>query len=258
MFDRFTDVLLRHFILLMLAILALATVLLSAFPIAQAPGYHDFADVSHWHGFTGMGDILSNFPYALVSALPILQILRGPVQARELYYLAFFLATGTVAITSTAYHLDPQNFTVLPDRIIIIMSGIFLMGIAITPLLSHRQALSAMYIGALYGVLGLMWWYYTAEHGVESFGPYAFCQVFILLSVLLFAVIRVRRGLPAKYLFAAVGFYVLSKPLEAMDVQLYEALHHTLSGHTLKHLVIVPAVVMVHLHMLAERRADVT
>jgi hypothetical protein len=81
----------------------------------------------------------------------------------------------------------------------------------------------------LAGVASVLYWRAT-----DDLRPYALVQFLPVLLIPLVLLLYPKPGRGAVWL--ALGCYVLAKGLEQFDGQVYEALGHAISGHSLKHL----------------------
>jgi hypothetical protein len=103
------------------------------------------------------------------------------------------------------------------------------------------------------GLLSLLYWQYTEQHGRGDLRFYAFVQFYpvILLPVVLW-LFPDYRYVPSRYIAWVFAWYGLSKVLEHFDARVFELLGYTISGHTLKHLAAAASAFVV-LRMLSSR-----
>lgn len=240
-------------LLLVAAVLALAL----HGPIAQWSDYHRFADVRGFSGLPNALDVLSNAAFAAVALwgwATLAPRRRAPGLAHGWPGWALFLAALLlISIGSTWYHLAPDNFRLLFDRLPIALACAALLAAAYadTHRCAHGLALAAAL--GLFGVAAVPWWYATELRGAGDLRPYALLQVAPLVLVPLWqAIQRAPRGERVAFA-AAVACFVLAKVAELYDRPLLDLLG-VLSGHTLKHLLAAAAAAFVV--VAARRRAD--
>ena len=104
----------------------------------------------------------------------------------------------------------------------------------------------------LIGAGSVVWWWHTETVGAGDLRFYAAVQVYavLVLPVLLLLPPRYTRGWDFVVVF---GLYVFAKIFESADRQIFAMDHHTISGHTLKHLAAGAAGFWI-LRMLKKRR----
>lgn len=226
-------------------------------PIAQWADYHRFADARPLFGMPNALDVLSNAAFAAVALCGWVTLAprrQSPGLAHGWPGWTLFLAAMVLtAIGSTWYHLAPDDFRLLLDRLPIALACAALLAAVFsdTHRFPHGLALTAGL--ALFGVGTVLWWYATELRGAGDLRPYALLQVAPLVLVPLWqAIERAPRGERVAFA-AAIGCFVLAKLAEVYDREVLEALG-LLSGHTLKHLLAAGAGALVVAG--ARRRAD--
>jgi hypothetical protein len=216
-----------------------AAVLLPRIP--QPQSYHDFADQRAWLGIPNFGDVASNLLFALGGAWGLVFLLRRSEQPRFVdprerwAYLMVFLGLLLTAIGSSFYHLAPDNARLVWDRLPMTLAFMGLVSAMISERVGVGIGFYSLPVLLLVGVGSVVLWWYSEARGAGDLRPYAAMQVYAVL------VLPILLLLPPRYTrswdFAVVfGFYVLAKVFESADRQIYSIDHHTISGHTLKHL----------------------
>ena len=206
-------------------------VLLATGHINQLAHYHDFADQTQWLGLPNGKDVWSNLGLILVGAWAWqgLRRVRTPFTGRISVYV---LASAIVltGLGSSYYHLQPNDFSLIWDRlpISLICAGLLGMVYQYTHQRSEGWLLSAAIVCAMFGV-----WYWHVSGDLRL---YLGMQVFTILALPLWLwQARAPRAITMALLWA-IGFYIVSKVTEALDIQILTATAHLISGHTLKHL----------------------
>ena len=214
------------------ALLILCSVaLLAAGHIDQLAHYHDFADQSPWLGLPNGKDVWSNLGLLGLGIWALLDLRRShtPFTGRiSLYVLASAIAlTG---LGSAYYHLQPNDFTLIWDRlpISLICAGLLGMVFQYTHQRSDAWVLST---AVLLAIIGVGYWHVNGDLRL-----YLGLQVFTILALPLWLwQARAPRHITHALLWA-IAFYVASKITETLDAHIFSASAHLISGHTLKHL----------------------
>ena len=241
----------------LVALAALAVPLLSLLltPVAQPPAYHNFADQRTLAAIPHAANVLSNLPLLAVGIWGLWVVTHG-VRRRSMFVdpagaLPYALLFGGVTLTafgSAAYHWQPNDATLVWDRLPIALGFAGLTA----GVLGDRAPASAPMLSlacALLAVATVAWWATTA-----NLLPYLAMQA-AFLAATLFAVAR----LPAQHshanrIAAALALYALAIVFEAADHATFAALGGTISGHTVKHLLGAAAIAVVA-QMLRRRTA---
>lgn len=226
---------LRLGLLVALAALALAALAFLP-PIAQDPGYHAFADQRTLLGLPNFWNVVSNAPFLLVGGWG-LQVLFAPhppawVDRRERWpFLTAFAGALLVAAGSSYYHWNPNNDTLFWDRLP--MTLVF-MGLFSAVIMERVHARAGALL--LLPFLGLGIWSVEVWRLKDDLRFYALVQFYPMLAIPLLGLLFPARYSHGRMLGWLAFWYGLAKLLEHYDAQVYEALRHLISGHSLKHL----------------------
>jgi hypothetical protein len=212
-------------------------------PMKQPQDYHKFVDDRSMLGVPNALNVLSNFPFVLVGALGLAFMWsdrsRRPgifLESHERWpYWIYFVGLVLTGFGSSYYHANPNNHTLVWDRIGL---AITLMALFAGILADRLHPACARWLLAplvLLGVGSILYWDWTERHGVGDLRLWFTVQFFpmIALPILLFLY-------PARYtrggdLLASLLCYGIAKGLEMLDGQVYASAGFV-SGHTLKHL----------------------
>ncbi len=213
-------------------------------PMEQPLDYHKFVDDRTMIGVPNALNVLSNFPFVLVGALGLAfmwsEHSRRPgifLEPSERWpYFIYFVGLVLTGLGSSYYHANPNNETLVWDRIGL---AITLMAL-FTGVLAERlhPVCSRWLLGplVLLGIGSILYWDWTERHGVGDLRPWFTVQFFpmIALPILLFLY-------PARYtrggdLLASLLCYGIAKAFEMLDGRVYTGTGFV-SGHTLKHLI---------------------
>jgi hypothetical protein len=228
-------------------------------PIPQDPTYHDFADHRAWAGIPNALDVLSNLPFLAVGIAGLIWLARHrrgsaalsePAEAGP--WAAFFVGVMLTAPGSAAYHLDPDDHSLLWDRLPMTLCFMGLTTAILAEILGARRATRLLPPLVLLGIASVLYWYRGEIRGhgdLRFYGLVQFTPMVILPLLLLLY--------PARYterprLWAVFGLYVAAKGAELADRSIFGAVGF-LSGHTFKHLLAAAATLMA-LSYLRRRR----
>jgi hypothetical protein len=204
-------------------------------PIPQDPAYHQFADVRPLLGIPNGLNVLSNLPFAVVGLAGLVAVSRLRTWERW-PYAALFAGTALTSIGSAYYHLAPDNWRLVWDRL---PMTIGFMGL-LTAVLAERVSLGLarrLFVPLLlFGVGSVVYWYWSETLGSGDLGPYAIVQFGSLLVVLIALLASRSTHGDDRYFYLGVGAYLLAKLFEYVDRPIYEA-GHIVSGHAVKHAV---------------------
>jgi hypothetical protein len=222
-------------VLATLALLAIAALAWHG-PIVQWHGYHTFADTRAWGGLPHALNVLSNLPFALAGlwAWPQLREAAAP-------WRAFCAAIAATSLGSSIYHLQPNDLTLLVDRLPIAWACGSLMCAFLAQRVHPAWGTSRVVAWAwLAGTTSVVWWGVGTALGAGDLRPYVLVQFLPMLlipaALLLGMTARQPDALPAAAWWTALALYAGAKGLEAADTTVMAALGG-LSGHSLKHLV---------------------
>jgi hypothetical protein len=247
--------------MLLLAVAAiLAVVALLSPRIPQPLVYHEFADQRGFLGFPNVGDVLSNLTFAVFGLWGLVFLLRLTAEQipkhfhdrRERWpYLFVFAGMLLTAFGSWYYHLNPNNASLVWDRLPMAIAFMSLVAAVIAERISLRAGLWLLPILLLIGMGSVLLWYMSEVRGAGDVRFYVAVQVYsvLVLVVALFMPTRYTRG---SDLAVVAGLYALAKALEFLDEPIFE-LGHIVSGHTLKHLAAAAGGYWI-LRMLQKRR----
>lgn len=209
--------------------------------IPQPQSYHDFADQRSLSGIPNFGDVASNLLFAVSGAWGLIFLLgrRGQEQfidPRERWaYVFLFLGLLLTAFGSGYYHLAPDNWRLVWDRLPMTLAFMGLVSAMISERVSVAAGFYLLPLLSLLGVGTVVVWWYSEVRGAGDLRFYAMLQVYavLILPVLLLLPPRYTRSGDFGVVF---GFYVLAKVFETADRGIFLVDQHTISGHTLKHL----------------------
>lgn len=217
-----------------------AAMIVAAFfvdPIAQDPAYHRFVDQRDFLSIPNFLNVVSNLPFAIVGVGGLLVVKRhGPaiVPHQQAAWLVFYVGIFLTAFGSGYYHLEPNNDTLIWDRLPMTIGFMSFVAIIIGEYVSVRGARMALLPLLIVGAGSVFYWAHTEALGRGDLRAYAVVQFVPMLMIPLLILLHRDRSDLGPYVGWMIGFYIIAKALEFYDGQVYAA-GQLLSGHTLKH-----------------------
>ena len=205
-------------------------------PISQDLGYHNFIDNKEMLGIPHFWNVLSNVPFLIVGVLGLMQFKRLNIIAEMgvAYWLLFF-GIALVAFGSGYYHLNPDNHTLVWDRLPMTIAFMSLFAIIISEFINVRLGSILLFPLVLVGIASVFYWQWTEANGVGDLRFYALVQFLpILLIPIMLLMYRSKYSHISGYWWLLL-FYVAAKALEYYDSQVFELLGALISGHSIKH-----------------------
>jgi len=227
-------------LVLLTVVFAAVCCLIPRFP--QPLSYHQFADRRGLFGIPNLGDVASNLPFAAIGIWGLVFLRQSNsdlaghfIDRREQWpYLFVFIGLLLTALGSSWYHLDPNNATLVWDRLPMTITFMSMVAAVIMERISLRLGLWLLPVLLLVGLGSVLQWNWSEMRGAGDLRFYAAVQAYSVLVVLL-AFLFPSRYTQSRDLGLVVGFYALAKALETWDKPIFAALR-VVSGHTLKHL----------------------
>ena len=215
---------------------ALAALLLPRVP--QPVEYHDFADHRALFGIANFLDVASNsgFLFAGVAGLLVVAVRRRAFELgiERWPYAAFFVGLVLTAIGSAYYHIAPDNARLVWDRLPMTIAFAGLLSSQIADRISVRAGVALLVPMIAIGAASVIYWGWTERSGEGNVLPYAIVQGYAAVVLLMVTMLYSSRYSRGRDIYYVLGWYVVSKILEALDMGIFD-LGHAVSGHTLKH-----------------------
>lgn len=206
-------------------------------PALAHPGhYHQFADQRTWLGIPCALDVLSNLPFAVWGCIGLRTLHCAepgsmPAAQRQMATL-FFAGLILTAAGSSWYHWQPDDAGLALDRLSMVVAFAGLLGLAAAGRISARAGLALGVATLLWGPISVAVWSRTG-----NVLPWALVQFGGMALVLWLASRPPLAGELPVHWGMVIVIYAAAKLLEQGDHQVYQLLGHTLSGHSLKHLI---------------------
>ena len=207
-------------------------------PVPQDPLYHVFADQRPMAGIPNFLNVMSNLPFLLIGILGWRTISANEASVTpdtRLAWVIFFFGVALTAVGSGYFHLQPNNDTLVWDRLPMTIGFMSLVSIIVSEYFSPKLGRQILIPLLLLGAASVAYWAYTELQGAGDLRPYAIVQFLPMLLIPIIIILYRTRSDLGRYVWWMVGFYVAAKVAEQLDDILF-ALGSAVSGHSLKHL----------------------
>lgn len=242
-------------LLLIAAIVAVALILRG--PIPQVASYNDFANQSSWLGLPHAENVLTNISFLLLGIWGVLRLQHFAIEStvERLAWFGFFVGVILTAFGSSYYHLSPDNYRLLWDRLPITFSFISLFTAVMAERISVRLAAICFLPMVLYSISAVIYWYWTETLGAGDLRAYIIVQLLPLLLIPLILLLYAPRYTHGWMLLLVALWYVLAKLFEGFDAIVYQSIGF-MSGHGIKHL--LAAMACAQVIWMLEKRSSLT
>ena len=217
-------------------------------PIPQDRGYHLFADTRSCLGVANFANIASNLLFLLVGTAGALGC-RGRCSGAWRSWLVFFSGVALVFFGSAYYHDNPNDDTLVWDRLPMTVAFMALFAALVSEHLDARLEAPLLAAALATGMFSVFWWQFSGDLRI-----YVWVQGAPLLVIPYLVAAFAGRYTLRHYLLYGVALYALAKVAELFDHEIYAATGSLISGHSLKHLLAAAAVFCVLL-MLRRRQS---
>jgi hypothetical protein len=202
-------------------------------PIAQDPGYHDFADQRTIWGVANFWNVVSNAVFLVTAALG-LRALRSTSAFTQIWernaYRILLAGTVLVAFGSAYYHFAPNSQTLFWDRLPMTIVFMSLFATTIGERIDMRTGQRSLLPLLLIGAASVIYWRISGDLRF-----YAMVQFYPMLMIPVLLICREPRYSLELGTWAMIVLYACAKALEFFDRDLSR--YFTAGGHPWKHVV---------------------
>lgn len=207
-------------------------------PIPQSNEYYQFADHRSFFGIPNFFDVVSNFPFLLVGIYGLLLFRKktpsGSIPSLRYAYLTLFIGASLVAFGSGYFHLNPNDSTLVWDRLPMTISFMSFVTIIIGEYFDDGIARKLLAPLLFIGLFSVVWWRFTDNNDGGDLRIYILVQFLPMLLIPYILWLYPATLVPTSYVWGLLGMYVLAKVFESLDESIFQLLR-VISGHTLKH-----------------------
>ena len=146
-----------------------------------------------------------------------------------------------VTIGSGYYHLWPSNETLVYDRIPILIIVLSFFAFIIHDFIGIKQGYYTFIVLNIIGIAAVIYWI-TSEHaGKGDLRWYAMMQFYPVIAIPLILILYKSPFNQAKEVIPIFLLFGLARLCEKFDKEIYYFLRNTISGHSIKHLLMAAA-----------------
>lgn len=226
-------------LLLIIITVASITVVFFLKPIPQDNNFHHFADTRSVLSIGNCWNVVSNILFLLIG-IGALQKLRQNklvliTEVKAAYY-TFFIGVLLVAFGSAWYHHQPDNNTLVWDRLPMTIAFMSLLSIALAEFVSIAAGRIGLIPFLLTGIASIVLWQYGELHHHGDLRLYLLVQFLPILILLLLFVFGKGPYSIWGYLSLFVAYFI-AKLTEHFDTAIYGLTGGLIAGHFIKHII---------------------
>lgn len=196
-------------------------------PLEQAKAYHNFSDGDTILHIPNFWNVISNLPFLIVGILGIFHF--KSFAGNTIPYLILFLGIALVSIGSAYYHLNPNNSTLVWDRLPMTVAFMSLFSVVVSEFINFKIGRLMLFPLLLIGISSVFYWIMF-----DDLKFYTFIQFYPMLAIpIILIFFNSEFDLTNGYWFLLLA-YIIAKFFEYYDNQVHNYLE-LISGHTLKH-----------------------
>ncbi|MCO7224252.1 ceramidase domain-containing protein [Pleionea sp. CnH1-48] len=227
------------FLLSLVSLMALALFVVSE-PIAQDTAYHHFADSTQYFSIQNALNVLSNLPFIVIGASFVKLLLRRKMSGQPVNnhhaFLWLFIGCFFVGLGSAYYHYNPNNMTLVWDRLPMAIAFMSLFVIALSDHFASIKSEKILWPLIAIGIFSVAYWWYGESLGQGDLRIYLLVQFLPMLMIPILLLFFDNNEGSKKAFWVLLGLYVIAKFFELLDAEVHHHLVY-LSGHSIKHLV---------------------
>lgn len=219
-------------------------------PISQDLSYHNLADKRAISAIPNFFDVTTNIFFAIFGFMGFYYCLRNKQSDAPRSWIIFFSGVALVSFGSGYYHLNPNNDTLVWDRLPMTVGFMGLFIALLSEYVNTKIERLALIPAVVLGLFSVIYWHYA-----DDLRLYIWVQVIPLLTIPVAMILFKGKYTLQKYLVYALIFYLLAKVTETYDKEIFSITYEQLSGHSLKH--ILASIGPLYIYLMLKKR-DVT
>ena len=195
-------------------------------PIEQNEDYHNFSDTVTVAGIPNFWNVISNLPFLIVGLFGVSQLKK--MNRVNVQFLTFFIGISLTAIGSGYYHFNPNNSTLVWDRLPMTIVFTAMMSIVISEFIDLKAGKLLFIPLLLLGIISIIYWVIQ-----DDLRLYALIQYYPILAIpIILIFFKSEKNSPKGFWLLLIA-YLIAKIFETYDFEIHNALK--MSGHSLKH-----------------------
>ncbi|MBI2791267.1 MAG: alkaline phytoceramidase [Gammaproteobacteria bacterium] len=240
--------------LLVFITLSVITILFLHPPIPQYENYNFFANQCSCMGLPHAENTITNLPFLFVGLWGLMRFRRYVITCNieRFCWLGYLIGVTCTFFGSSYYHLDPDNFRLVWDRIPVVFAFISLFHAILAERVSKKFAKISLLPLLALSISTVIYWYFTETWGLGDMRAYILVQLLPMLLIPFILKWYSSRYSHGWMLLLVGAWYLLAKIFEGLDAFVYD-LNGYVSGHGIKHL--LAALACVQVVWMLERRS---
>ena len=235
----------KWLISILFLILFIAVIVFTA-PIPQDPNYHLLVNKRYRFGIPNFADVISNLPFTIIGLMGLF-LCANSQHKTSISWITFFTGLIFVAMGSSYYHLNPNNQTLVWDRLPMMISFMALFAALLVENIPACKEKTVLPVTTFLGLFSVIYWHYSNDlrfYGFMQFAPLASIP----------AILYLYKGQYTHRIYLMYGLlcYIFAKIFEMADKLVFDLSGELFSGHTIKHLFAAASTYCVYL-MLKKR-----
>lgn len=226
-------------------------------PVCQDVNYHHFADRNEYFSIPNFWNVVSNFPFLIIGGWGILFVAFKCksliVDTLRINYFIFFLGIFLTGIGSSYYHWNPNNHTLVWDRLPMTISFMSFFSIIIGEFIGTKYSRIILFSLLVIGIGSVAYWSYTETLGCGDLRMYMAVQFFPMFLIPIIMFLFKSGNYPSKFLWFVLLVYVVAKIFERFDLEIAYLI--PISGHSIKHVfaAFAPLVFLIGIRKMGDR-----
>src|SRR5687767_10746244 len=148
----------RELALLFLMLAPLAAVFVAYPPIPQDPAYHNLADGRTFLRVPNFFNVATNIAFLIFGVMGLALCLGRGVNGASRSWTTFFFGIVLVAFGSAYYHWNPNNDTLVWDRLPMTIAFMALFAALIAEHIRPDVERTALRVAVAVGIISVGWW----------------------------------------------------------------------------------------------------
>ncbi len=196
--------------------------------MVQNQAFYNFADQNSLIGIPHFHNVISNLMFTLFSGYG-LYLYFSNSQEYSISWLVFLIGVFFVAPGSAYFHWNPNDQTLVWDRLPMTVGFMGLMSAAMVDVFKIKNEKLLLSTLVLFGLYSVIHWIVFNDLRV-----YTWVQLAPIIGLLYISFFLPSNVLRPRYLVIAILFYALAKASETYDQQVLDYIGY--NGHSLKHI----------------------
>ena len=177
--------------ILFLVIFIIFLVFIFIDPIEQPKNYYNFSDKNNYFSVNNFWNVISNIPFIIIGLIGIYEnknkkLVHDNFKTTPIYSV-FFLGVFLTGFGSSWFHLNPNNATLVWDRLPMTIGFMALTTGLLSEYLYRGLQKKIFYPLLFVGFISVLYWYYSEQQGRGDLRLYVLVQFLPLLLIPLIA-----------------------------------------------------------------------